>query len=74
LNDVVIYIGGTEVLILYQVDHSLSKARLYRLPTQLSGGTTTHQSLSVGELTGDGRVDIVAPSFSEGIFLLQGAP
>jgi hypothetical protein len=74
LNDVVIYFGGSDVLILYQVDHSLSKARLHRLPTFASGGTPVHQSLSIGDLTGDGLVDIVAPSYSEGIFVLPRAP
>ena len=75
LNDIVIFNSGNTVSILYQTDnHGFPYYKAYYLPTSSSGGTTVHQALSIGDVTGDGYADIVTSWSNEGIFVLRRLP
>jgi hypothetical protein len=75
LNDLVLLNFGNNIRILYQAaDHSFRNPVFYDLPTGSSGGTITHQAMSIGDVTGDGLADIVASWSTEGIFVAQRLP
>ena len=75
LNDIIQVVNGNRVTILYQwADHSFRNPVTYILPTHSTGGTTVHQALSVGDLTGDGLPDIAASWSNEGIYVLPRMP
>src|SRR5258708_22595841 len=75
LNDIIQVVNGNRVTILYQwADHSFQNPVTYILPTHSTGGTTVHQALSVGDVTGDRLPDIVASWLNEGIFVLPRMP
>jgi len=75
LNDIILLNDGSTVQILYQsADHSFQNPVTYFLPTYSTGGTSVHQALSVGDVTGDRLPDIVASWLNEGIFVLPRMP
>ncbi|HUN54109.1 MAG TPA: FG-GAP-like repeat-containing protein [Smithella sp.] len=75
LNDLIILTDGNSVNIFYQApDHSFPNGIEYLLPTSSTGGTPIHQALTVGDVTGDGRKDIVASWMDDGIFVLRQLP
>lgn len=72
LNDIVIFTAGHRVSILYQYpDHSFSDIFGYYLPVTITGGTTLFQMLSVGDVTGDGPLDIVSAWTIDGLYVLR---
>ena len=75
LNDIILLNDGYLVKILYQaVDHTFTKVKTYSLPTGSFGGTSVHQAMSIGDVTGDSLPDIVASWSDEGIFVLPRLP
>ena len=75
LNDIILLNDGYLVQILYQADdHSFPAVKTYRLPTGSFGGTSVHQAMSIGDVTGDGLPDIVASWSDDGIFVLPRLP
>jgi hypothetical protein len=75
LNDIILLDDGNWVRVLFQLpDHSFSNPTNFTLPTSSTGGTFIHQALSVGDVTGDGRPDIVASWFLDGIYVMPRAP
>jgi len=76
LNDLILS-GGTGASILYQAtDHSFLVPPGYVLPTFSSGGSNAiiHQGMSIGDVTGDGLLDIVVAWSNEGVFVLPRRP
>jgi hypothetical protein len=76
LNDLIVLSDGFTVQIFYQAaDHSFGDSVTYFLPTATTGGTSVHQALSVGDVTGDGLADIVASWWGDSaIYVLPRAP
>ena len=75
LNDIVLLNRGNSICMLYQTaDHSFRNPFFYNLATGSTGGTTTHQAMSIGDVTRDGMADIVVSWSIEGIFVLQRLP
>lgn len=75
LNDIIILCSVNKVNIYYQAaDHSFYNVITYTVPGFGIGGTFVHQALSVGDLTGDGLLDIVTSAQSEGIVVLMQLP
>ncbi|HKW36859.1 MAG TPA: FG-GAP-like repeat-containing protein [Burkholderiales bacterium] len=76
LNDLIVLGDGNTVQILYQgADHSFANSLTYTLPTFSTGGTTVHQALSVGDVTGDGLADIVASWWAdESVYVVPRLP
>jgi hypothetical protein len=63
-NDIIMITDGNDVEILHQtVDHTFPYIIDYGLPTDTYGGTSIHQAISIGDVTGDGLPDIVATWF-----------
>jgi hypothetical protein len=72
-NDIIIITGGCYVEVMRQAsDHSFPDIIGYGLPTGSSGGTSIHQALSIGDVTGDGLPDIVTTWF-ETLYVLPHA-
>lgn len=71
LQDIVLLDFGNIVQILLQ-----SKSRTFPtvqtvlLPTQSVGGTSIHQAMAIGDVTGDGMPDVVASWWNEGVYVL----
>ena len=75
LNDIVLLSGGNNIRMRYQTaDHSFRNPVFYNLATGSTGGTITHQAMSIGDVTRDGPADIVVSWSREGIFVLQRLP
>jgi hypothetical protein len=75
LNDIIILNDGNTVNIYYQAAaHTFYNGITYVLPTLGSGGTSVHQALTVGDVTGDGLKDVVTSWSDEGIFVLPRLP
>lgn len=62
---------GTTVYVLYQnASHGFIPAIRYALSTGSMGGQVESRALSVGDVTGDGKPDLVTTWSSEGVFVL----
>jgi hypothetical protein len=60
-----------EVLVFYQrTDHTFSAPTRYTFPTMSGGGSSVHQALSIGDVTGDGWPDAVMTWANEGLWVL----
>jgi len=71
LNDILFLSCGYQVMVLRQsATHTFHNYQTYYLPTQSEGGTVIHQAMTVGDVTGDGLLDVIASWSSEGIFVL----
>lgn len=67
--------GVGQVHVFYQkADHTFQNPTVYIFPTSAGGGSQSHQSLSIGDVTGDGWPDAVVSWIDEGIFVLRNAP
>ncbi len=73
LGDIVLLNSGRVVEIyLQEADHAFSARHTYRLPSNSSGGTSIHEALTIGDVTGDGVPDIVTSWSWSGISVLRG--
>lgn len=71
LNDIIVLSSGNTVLVSLQPPtHIFTFPQSFYLPTQSYGGTSIHQAMSIGDVTGDGRPDVAASWFNEGIYVL----
>lgn len=71
----IIDVGCCSYHIYYQFpDHTFYDMVSYGLPTYSSGGTSIHQAASIGDVNGDGLIDILKSWSSEGVFVLPGKP
>lgn len=63
--------AATTVYVLYQApDHHFLPAAPYHMITRTSGGQFEHRALSIGDVTGDGKADLVTTWSDEGLFVL----
>jgi len=66
-------LGAVEVF--YQTrDHRFGSSTVYEFPTTSGGGSAEHQSLAVGDVTGDGKPDAVMTWADEGLWVLPSVP
>ncbi len=71
LADLVFDAGGGYVTVAHQrADHSFQDVYTYPIPTLSAGGTMVRQALSVADVTGDGRPDLVVSWMDEGVFVV----
>jgi hypothetical protein len=60
-----------EVLVFHQhADHTFAAPTRYTFPTLSGGGSSVHQALSIGDVTGDGWPDAVMTWGNEGLWVL----
>jgi len=74
LNDLVCETGPWLQVFHQKADHSFEAPILYHLPTQTIGDPLSPQSMSVGDVNGDGWPDAVVGFLDEGIFVMFNAP
>jgi hypothetical protein len=71
LNDLIILFNGNMVQVnLQSMSHTFDGPQTFYLPTNSAGGTSIHQAMAIGDVTGDGLPDVVASWLVEGIFVL----
>ncbi len=64
--------GVGQIHVFYQKpDHSFDPSKVYTFPTSTGGGSQSYQSLSAGDLDGDGRPDAAVTWADEGLFILM---
>ncbi len=67
--------GVGQVHVFYQKsDHTFGTSTMYTFATSAGGGSQSHQSLSIGDINGDGWPDAVVSWLDEGIFVLKNVP
>jgi hypothetical protein len=82
LNDIVgdvvdpgIPAGVGQVHVFYQrPDHTFQSSTKYTFATAAGGGSQSHQSLSIGDINGDGWPDAMVAWHDEGLFALLNVP
>lgn len=70
LNDIVSDISGGVVVLPQNNDHTFATRHFYGYQAKSYGGSSVHQSLSVGDVTGDGKPDAVLTWSDEGLYVL----
>jgi hypothetical protein len=71
LNDLLLLESGNTVKVLRQsAAHSFQDVQTYSLQTKTTGGTSIHQAMSLGDVTGDGLPDIVFSWADDGVFVI----
>lgn len=67
--------GIGQVRVFYQKsDHTIQDAAAYTFPTDAGGGSMDYESLSIGDVNGDGWPDAVVAWMGDGIFVLLNKP
>jgi hypothetical protein len=74
LNDLVCETGVELQVFRQKADHSFQPPTIYLLPTQTVGGPLSPQSMSVGDVNGDGWPDAIVGFLDEGIFVMLNVP
>ncbi len=69
LNDLIMDVSGGIVVFPQQQDHSFGSERYYSYQATSYGGSTVHQALSIGDVTGDGLLDAVVTWSDEGLYV-----
>jgi hypothetical protein len=69
LNDIVYDISGGVVVLPQQSDHTFGPRSFYPYQAKSYGGSFVHQALSIGDVTGDGRLDTVLTWSDEGLYV-----
>lgn len=70
LNDIIYDVTGGIKVLPQQSDHTFGPSRYYSYPSVSFGGSSVHQALSIGDVTGDGKLDAVLTWSDEGLFVL----
>jgi hypothetical protein len=70
LNDIIYDISGGIKVLPQQSNHTFGPSLYFSYPAQSFGGSLVHQALSIGDVTGDGKLEAVLTWSDEGLFVL----
>lgn len=68
LNDLLMDVSGGIVVFPQQPDHTFGSERFYSYQSMTYGGSVVHQALSIGDVTGDGRLNAVV-TWYDGLYV-----
>ena len=69
-NDIIYDISGGIKVLPQQSNHTFGPSQFYSYPAMSFGGSSVHQALSIGDVTGDGHKDAILTWSDEGLFVL----
>lgn len=69
LNDIIYDMSGGVMVLPQQTDHTFGPRHFYSYRSLTFGGSMVSQALSIGDVTGDGQLDLVLTWSDEGLYV-----